>query len=128
MLPPPLPPVLLPLLSQSFRKAIGVRIKEESELIEGEVVEVEIDRPAAGQVAKTVSEEEAYPHSHSSMQSRRPAHADLALALHPPLPPPTAIPHTPTTHTPHTPHLPLHHTPHTPHLPLHSTPPPHRAS
>jgi hypothetical protein len=30
------------------------RIKEESEIIEGEVVEVEIDRPAAGQVAKMV--------------------------------------------------------------------------
>jgi DNA helicase TIP49 (TBP-interacting protein) len=30
------------------------RIKEESEIIEGEVVELEIDRPAAGQVAKMV--------------------------------------------------------------------------
>ncbi len=30
------------------------RIKEESEVIEGEVVEIEIDRPATGQVAKTV--------------------------------------------------------------------------
>jgi RuvB-like protein 2 len=37
-----------------FRKAIGVRIKEETEIIEGEVVEVEIDRPAtAGAAAKT---------------------------------------------------------------------------
>lgn len=41
--------------SQAFRKAIGVRIKEETEIIEGEVVEVEIDRPEAGGVAKTVS-------------------------------------------------------------------------
>jgi len=41
-------------LTQAFRKAIGVRIKEETELIEGEVVEIEIDRPAAaGQAAKT---------------------------------------------------------------------------
>lgn len=39
---------------QAFRKAIGVRIKEETELIEGEVVEVEIDRPASGALAKTV--------------------------------------------------------------------------
>ena len=39
---------------QAFRKAIGVRIKEETELIEGEVVEIEIDRPAAGNVSKTV--------------------------------------------------------------------------
>lgn len=39
---------------QAFRKAIGVRIKEETEVIEGEVVEIEIDRPATGSVAKTV--------------------------------------------------------------------------
>jgi hypothetical protein len=41
-------------LAQAFRKAIGVRIKEETEVIEGEVVEIEIDRPATGSVAKTV--------------------------------------------------------------------------
>ncbi|XP_074589455.1 uncharacterized protein LOC141845293 [Curcuma longa] len=35
-------------LTQAFRKAIGVRIKEEAEIIEGEVVEISIDRPAAG--------------------------------------------------------------------------------
>lgn len=41
-------------LTQAFRKAIGVRIKEETEIIEGEVVEVQIDRPAAaGAAAKT---------------------------------------------------------------------------
>ncbi|XP_008806201.1 ruvB-like 2 [Phoenix dactylifera] len=34
-------------LTQSFRRAIGVRIKEEAEIIEGEVVEITIDRPAA---------------------------------------------------------------------------------
>ena len=39
---------------KAFRKAIGVRIKEETEIIEGEVVEIEIDRPATGSVAKTV--------------------------------------------------------------------------
>lgn len=43
------------LIMQAFRKAIGVRIKEETEIIEGEVVEIEIDRPEAGGVAKTVS-------------------------------------------------------------------------
>lgn len=43
-------------LTQALRKAIGVRIKEETEIIEGEVVEVEVDRPEAGGVAKTVSE------------------------------------------------------------------------
>lgn len=39
-------------LTQAFRKAIGVKIKEESEVIEGEVVELEIDRPATGKVSK----------------------------------------------------------------------------
>lgn len=35
-------------LTQAFRKSIGVRIREETEMIEGEVVEVTIDRPATG--------------------------------------------------------------------------------
>lgn len=35
-------------LSQALRKSIGVRIKEETEIIEGEVVEIQIDRPATG--------------------------------------------------------------------------------
>ena len=34
------------------RKSIGVRIREETEIIEGEVVEVQIDRPATGSGAK----------------------------------------------------------------------------
>jgi len=34
-------------LTQAFRKSIGVRIKEETEIIEGEVVEVQIEKPAA---------------------------------------------------------------------------------
>ncbi|KAH9258502.1 RuvB-like 2 [Batrachochytrium salamandrivorans] len=33
-------------LMQAFRRSIGVRITEETDIIEGEVVEVEIDRPA----------------------------------------------------------------------------------
>lgn len=41
-------------LMQAFRRSIGVRIKEEAEVIEGEVVEVQIDRPAvAGAASKT---------------------------------------------------------------------------
>ncbi|KAH9613286.1 hypothetical protein KSS87_004446 [Heliosperma pusillum] len=41
-------------LMQAFRRSIGVRIKEEAEVIEGEVVEVVVDRPAAsGAAAKT---------------------------------------------------------------------------
>jgi RuvB-like protein 2 len=35
-------------LTQAFRKSIGVRITEESELIEGEVVEIQIDRSVTG--------------------------------------------------------------------------------
>ncbi|KAI9333619.1 RuvB-like 2 [Obelidium mucronatum] len=35
-------------LTQAFRRSIGVRIKEETELIEGEVVEIQIDRSEAG--------------------------------------------------------------------------------
>uniref|UniRef100_F7HV97 RuvB-like helicase n=1 Tax=Callithrix jacchus TaxID=9483 RepID=F7HV97_CALJA len=33
-------------LTQAFRRSIGIRIKEETEIIEGEVVEIQIDRPA----------------------------------------------------------------------------------
>ncbi|XP_065172108.1 ruvB-like 2 [Atheta coriaria] len=36
-------------LTQAIRKSIGVRIKEESEIIEGEVIEVQIERPATGE-------------------------------------------------------------------------------
>ncbi len=32
------------------RRSIGIRIKEETEIIEGEVVEIQIDRPAGGAV------------------------------------------------------------------------------
>ncbi|PNS21448.1 RuvB-like helicase 2 [Sphaceloma murrayae] len=35
-------------LEQAFRKSIGVRIKEETEVIEGEVVEIQIDRSVTG--------------------------------------------------------------------------------
>jgi RuvB-like protein 2 len=41
-------------LTQAFRKAIGVCIQEETEVIEGEVVEIQIDHPAvAGVASKT---------------------------------------------------------------------------
>merc|ERR1719231_489175 len=39
-------------LTQAFRRSIGIRIKEEAEIIEGEGVEIQIDRPAAGSGAK----------------------------------------------------------------------------
>lgn len=41
-------------LTQAFRKSIGVRIKEESEMIEGEVVEIQIDRSVTGVGAVTL--------------------------------------------------------------------------
>ena len=40
-------------LTQAFRKSIGVCIKEETELIQGEVVEIEIDLDSSGTAAKT---------------------------------------------------------------------------
>ncbi|KAF2068754.1 hypothetical protein CYY_009924 [Polysphondylium violaceum] len=39
-------------LTQAFRKSIGVKIKEETEIIQGEVVEIQIDRPATGSGVK----------------------------------------------------------------------------
>merc|ERR1719160_1011074 len=35
-------------LTQAFRRSIGVRIMEETDIVEGEVVEIQIDAPAAG--------------------------------------------------------------------------------
>ena len=35
-------------LTQAFRRSIGVRILEETEIIEGEVVEIQVDEPTAG--------------------------------------------------------------------------------
>lgn len=40
-------------LTQAFRRSIGVRIKEETELIEGEVVEIQLDRSVSGSGAST---------------------------------------------------------------------------
>lgn len=36
------------LLTQAFRKSIGIKIREETEIIEGEVVEIQIDRSISG--------------------------------------------------------------------------------
>lgn len=47
-------------LTQAFRKSIGVRIKEESEMIEGEVVEIQIDRSVTGVRAITLNIETDY--------------------------------------------------------------------
>lgn len=38
-------------LTQAFRRSIGVRIKEDTEIIKGEVVEIQIDRPASSLVS-----------------------------------------------------------------------------
>lgn len=42
-------------LTQAFRRSIGVRIKEETELIEGEVVEIQVDRSVTGVSMRVVS-------------------------------------------------------------------------
>merc|ERR1712185_228850 len=39
-------------LTQAFRRSIGIRIREEAEIIEGEVVEIEIETPTDGSAAK----------------------------------------------------------------------------
>jgi len=39
-------------LTQAFRRSIGVRIMEETDIIEGEVVEIQTDTPAAGEAAE----------------------------------------------------------------------------
>ena len=39
-------------LTQAFRRSIGVRIMEETEIIEGEVVEVQIEREAGSKVGE----------------------------------------------------------------------------
>ena len=42
-------------LTQALRRSIGVRIKEETELIEGEVVEIQIDRSLTGVRCQTLA-------------------------------------------------------------------------
>ena len=42
-------------LTQAFRRSIGVRIKEETEIIEGEVVEIQIDRSLTGVRLKVIA-------------------------------------------------------------------------
>jgi RuvB-like protein 2 len=41
-------------LTQAFRRSIGVRIRDESEVIEGEVVEIQIDRSVTGAVPSSL--------------------------------------------------------------------------
>jgi DNA helicase TIP49 (TBP-interacting protein) len=45
-------------LTQAFRRAIGVRIKEETEIIEGEVVEIQVDRSVTGVSRRNISARE----------------------------------------------------------------------
>jgi len=46
-------------LTQAFRRAIGVRIKEETEMIEGEVVEIVIERAADGASSSSAAGEKS---------------------------------------------------------------------
>jgi RuvB-like protein 2 len=62
-------------LTQAFRRSIGVRVKEETELIEGEVVEIEIDQAATtgekrGKLTlKTTEMETIYDLGHKMIES-----------------------------------------------------------
>jgi RuvB-like protein 2 len=42
-------------LTQAVRRSIGVKIKEEHEIVEGEVVEIQLDRPGLGSSGNTNS-------------------------------------------------------------------------
>merc|ERR1711976_1044810 len=62
-------------LTQAFRKSIGVRIREEAEIIEGEVVEIEIDKSVqsgakTGKITlKTTEMETIYDLGHKMIES-----------------------------------------------------------
>ena len=62
-------------LSQAFRKSIGVRIREEAEIIEGEVVEIEIDKSVSsgsktGKITlKTTEMETVYDLGHKMIEA-----------------------------------------------------------
>lgn len=47
-------------LTQALRRSIGVRIKEETEIIEGEIVEIQIDRSLTGVRVYAIFEEVGY--------------------------------------------------------------------
>jgi len=55
-------------LTQAFRRSIGVRIKEETEIIEGEVVEIQIDRSLTGVRAFNLS---IWPSAHSVCRQQK---------------------------------------------------------
>lgn len=59
-------------LTQAFRRSIGVRIKEDSEIIEGEVVEIQIDRSVTGAVRLSAFSVNRAASSSSSFANRAP--------------------------------------------------------
>ena len=58
-------------LTQAFRRSIGVRIKEETEIIEGEVVEIQIDRSLTGVRSVCVFGFKSKTHTCLSLRRRR---------------------------------------------------------
>ena len=56
-------------LTQAFRRSIGVRIHEESEIIEGEVVEIQIDKSVTGVISTSL-----YLRLHSGYKNRKTHH------------------------------------------------------
>lgn len=64
-------------LTQAFRRSIGVKIKEESEMIEGEVVEIQIDRSVTGVRLTSVLSRSFPPNvRHVGQQTRQTYHQD----------------------------------------------------
>ncbi len=68
-------------LTQAFRKSIGVRIKEEAEIIEGEVVEIEIDKSvgipdqcATAKCSERTEDGQDHPQDHRDGDRLRPRH------------------------------------------------------
>ena len=68
-------------LTQAFRKSIGVRIKEESEIIEGEVVEIQIDKSVTG-VRTNCLDFTACADEASGEQTRQAHHQDYGYGNH----------------------------------------------
>jgi RuvB-like protein 2 len=58
-------------LTQAFRKSIGIKIKEESEIIEGEVVEIQIDRGVSGVRSPVLSSEDCLLNIPPGQQTRQ---------------------------------------------------------
>lgn len=69
-------------LTQALRRSIGVRIKEETEIIEGEVVEMQIDRSLTGVCLLCISSRDAYSRLGIGNQDRKADYKDYGHGDH----------------------------------------------